>query len=209
MEQLLTRLVDKFGYDKPIATDEILTAWGDYSRPWVFRLLKRFNEEQKIIKYESGIYYLPTQTIFGKPSALSRRLVLEKKYIGDGNEVFGYYSGLSLLNLWGLSNQVPAKPEVVSSKASAIVRKIPYGKQYAVLRKARTPITSNNVSALELLEAFCAMPRYSLDERAINRIKELVVILKIQQKEVFKYASLFPAKAIKNLLYAGVENVFA
>ena len=209
MEQLLERLADKYGYNEPIMTEEILANWSEYSRPRVFQLLKKFDEEKRLIKYENGVYYLPTKTILGKPSVLSRRQVLEKKYIKDGGDVFGYYSGLSLLNMLGLTNQVPAKPEVVSSKASAIVRKIPYGNQYAVVRKARMPITSDNVSALELLEAFYAIPQYWLDDRALNNIREFVRVYNVKQNEVFKYAGAFPAKAIKNLLYVGVQNVFA
>lgn len=201
------RLQTRFGKDVPIMTDEVLAAWREYSRPRVFQLLKEAVDKGLLAKYEQGVYYVPAETLCGK-STLSRRKVIEKKYIRAGNEVYGYYGGLTLLNGLGLTTQMPNRLEVISSRASAIVRQVEVGNAPIKLRRARVQVNKDNVYALELLEAFneIDMP---LSEGALRRVKEFVLSCKMKRADVFAYAGVFPGKAIKNLISSGVENVFA
>lgn len=37
-----------------------------FSSPWFFKQLNQLCQEGKLIRYEKGIYYIPTQTPFGK-----------------------------------------------------------------------------------------------------------------------------------------------
>ncbi|MCL2177142.1 MAG: hypothetical protein FWB72_04280 [Firmicutes bacterium] len=208
MEQLLTRLKDTYGYNEPIMTVEILEAWSDYSRPRVFQLLKKYSDEERLIKYDTGIYFFPTKTILGKLSTISKAQVLEKKYITNGNEIYGYFSGLSLLNLLGLTAQVPARPQIVSSKSSAIKRKVNYGKLTATIRKSKVSINKENVYALMLLEIFNILPQNKLTDSVVKVVRDFVNTFGIKQSDVLKYATIFPARAIKSLLQIGVENVF-
>jgi hypothetical protein len=103
MEKLIERLKEKYGCNEPIFTVEILSAWSEYSRPRVFQLLKGATAEGLLVRFAMGIYYIPTMTFLGKPSSLDPQKVIEKQYIESGGEVYGYYSGMTLLNgalLW-------------------------------------------------------------------------------------------------------------
>ena len=62
---MIERLKNKFGVNEPIFTSEILEEMKEYSRARVFQLLKKAEEEEKIIKFDNGIYYIPTQTRYG------------------------------------------------------------------------------------------------------------------------------------------------
>ena len=48
----------------------------------VDELINVLCEEEKLIRFEKGIYYIPTDTVLGK-SVLNPRKVIEKKYIND------------------------------------------------------------------------------------------------------------------------------
>ena len=84
---LFEAILQQYGTNEPILSSEI--SFQDYSRPWIHKQLNRLCEEGKLIRYEKGIYYIPTQTPFGK-SLLNPRKVIERKYICQGGETVGY-----------------------------------------------------------------------------------------------------------------------
>ena len=92
---LFETLLRQYGTNEPILSSEI--SFQDYSRPWIYKQLKRLCEEGKLVRYEKGIYYIPTQTPFGK-SLLNPRKVIERKYISQGGVTVGYYSGITIQN---------------------------------------------------------------------------------------------------------------
>ncbi|MCD8203749.1 MAG: hypothetical protein LUB56_01310 [Coprobacillus sp.] len=49
------------------------------------------------------MYYLPKESRLGE-SHLHYSKIIEKKYISDGESVYGFYSGTTLLNSLGLSS---------------------------------------------------------------------------------------------------------
>ena len=76
-------LLQQYGTNEPIISADIV--FKNYSRPWVMKQLKSLCEDGKLIRFEKGIYYIPTDTVFGK-SILNPRKVIEKKYINDGEK---------------------------------------------------------------------------------------------------------------------------
>ncbi|GHV00918.1 hypothetical protein FACS1894211_09540 [Clostridia bacterium] len=208
MDELITRLVKAYGYNEPILTDDILAAWGEFSRARVFQLLKDALKKNRLVKYAFGVYYAPTVTFFGTQSALSFRKIIEKKYIRDGDGVFGYYSGMTFKNSLGLTMQMPNTPEVVSSKASAKFRMITIGNRSVIVRRARMQVTKNNAASLQLLELFNDGGGL-FDKEKLGNIQEFVRQKGLTPKGVLTFANVFPAKAIQNLVSVGVENVFA
>ena len=92
---MVERLRNKFGVNQPIFTSEILEEMSEYSRPRVFQLLKKAEQEKTLIKFDRGIYYIPTETRYGK-SLISVEQVIRKKYISDKDNVFGIYGGLQM-----------------------------------------------------------------------------------------------------------------
>ena len=74
---LYDSLLETYGTNEPIFSNEI--CFEDYSRPWISKQLAQLCENGKIIRYEKGVYYIPTDTVFGK-SLLNPRKVIERKY---------------------------------------------------------------------------------------------------------------------------------
>jgi hypothetical protein len=136
------------------------------------------------------------------------RKVIEKKYIRHGDEVFGYYGGLSLLNGLGLTTQMPNTLEIVTTKETSNLRYVKLRNSKVILRKARAEINNQNVAVLQLLDAFNEMGR-PLDDEELDGIREFIGRSGINERDVMRYAGSFPLRAMKNLLSTGVENVFA
>ena len=207
-EELVERLLKRFGYDEPIFTQEILETWKEYSRPRVFQLLKELLKEGTITKEGTGVYFFSTELYARRRTVLGRQPIMDKKFIRYGGEVFGYYSGMSLLNGLHLTTQMPFQIELVSSKASAKIRKVRISNSEVTVRRSRVPVTKNNVHALMLLEAFMEMRR-PLDEEETKWIREFVKLKNIKEEDVIRYSRYFPIHVLKSLYGTGIRNVFA
>jgi len=207
-KDLVKRLIEKYGYNEPIFTEEVLSSWKEYSRTRVFQLLKEYTARGQLSKADRNIYYIPTKTFLGTSSILSTRKIIEKRFINSNGEICGYYGGISLLNVLCLTQQVPNTLEVVTTKESMRLRRIRVGNMNVILKKARTEINSQNVAALQLLDAFNEMGR-PLDEDEVCSLRRFISRSNVKEGDVFRYAQYFPAKAVKNLIITGVKNVFA
>ncbi len=207
---MIERLTKKFGINQPIFTSEILEVMSEYSRPRVFQLIKKAETEQKLIKFDTGVYYIPTETRYGK-SLISVEQVVNKKYISDNGNVFGIYGGLQLQLNFLLTYQVPNTIEVITNNETMWVRETEIANRSIVLRKSRLPITKENADAYTLLELFnnINMQRYiedmSIQREVINFIKSKGV----KMKDVYSIAGVFPAKATRNIMESGIINEFA
>ncbi|GHV02708.1 hypothetical protein FACS1894211_14670 [Clostridia bacterium] len=206
-DDLIERLKELYGCDEPIMAAEILSAWNEYSRPMVFRLLKRYTESGSLARFDTGIYYIPTDTFLGK-SKLDPQKVINKRFIESGGDVFGYYAGMGLFNGLGLTTQVPMTAEIVTEKETTRVRKVMVGKAKVLLRRAKTNINKSNAPALQFLEAmkFIYEP---LDEYQVENLREFVRLNNVKEKDVLTYSNLFPKRAMENLRRIGAKNVFA
>jgi hypothetical protein len=81
-------LLDTYGANEPILIGEI--SYMDYSRPWLFKGLKKLTNDGKLIRFDNGVYYIPTKTVLGI-SVLNSRKVVEKKYVSAGGRVYGFF----------------------------------------------------------------------------------------------------------------------
>jgi hypothetical protein len=207
-EELSNRLLEKFGRNEPIFTSEIIDVWKEYSRPRVFQLLKEFVDSGIIVKNMTGVYYFPTTRVTGKQSVLNRQKVMDKKYVYYGEMIFGYYSGLTLLNGLHLTTQMPFHIELVTSRTSTPVRKIWHGKASLTVRRSKVPITNKNVHTLMLLEAFTEMGR-PLEKEETAYMREFVELRGVKEEDVLRYAKHFPAHTLESLLGTGMKNIFA
>jgi len=93
----------------------------EFSRAYVFRLLKEAASKGELLKFEKGVYYVPTSTMYGK-SNLALEQVISKKYIKDKDDVFGIYSGLMLKYNFSMTNQVPMTIEIITNNESTPIR---------------------------------------------------------------------------------------
>ncbi|MDD4121053.1 MAG: hypothetical protein PHG90_05690 [Clostridia bacterium] len=201
-------LKDEFGENEPITFEEIWGVLANYSIQRVYQLLDKAIKENLIVRFENGIYYIPTKTIFGL-SKISPEKVLYRKYISNNREIFGYYSGLALKNIYNLTSQVPNTIEIVTNKEASRVREIYVGKQLVRLRKSRIPINRENVKYLSLLDLFTRFNLKELSDYENKILKNIIQENRLTFRDLIKYSYAYPAKTIKNLMTSELNNAFA
>lgn len=198
---LIDYLLKAYGYDEPILISEI--QFEHYSRPWLYKELHKLCEEERIIRFEKGLYYVPRQTVFGL-SVLNPAKVIEKKYVRSGENVFGYYSGLFFMNQIGLSNQTPNVIEIFTNHESAKVRDVNVGSQKIRLRKARTEITKDNVAILRFLELMNIIEPDTVDGTTRQTLINYINENDIRRADISMYAPVFPDRAMRAMIESEV-----
>ena len=201
---LMENLNSAFKPNTPIFMEEIQTILSKYSRSRIYQLIAEAVGDGALIRYDNGVYYIPTKTLLGV-SKLNPQKIIEKKYISSGDSVYGIYGGTLLLNSMGVTTQVPTVIEIFTNNETWRRREVMVGYQKVVLRKARMPITTENVGLFRLMEFF-----NSIDINKMDRNTSFAAVIayirekKWTREEIIAYAQNFPAKAVKNLLQSGV-----
>lgn len=198
---LFESILEQYGTNEPILSSDI--SFQDYSRPWIFKQLNQLCEEGKLVRYEKGIYYIPTQTPFGK-SLLNPRKVIERKYISQRGETVGYYSGITFQNQLRLTTQMPNVIEVYTNNETTRVRDVYVGSQKVLLRRARTEITTGNADVLSFLELMNDLNTNTLDDEKKAILAKFIADRKITRKDITTYAPFFPDKALRTLVESEV-----
>ena len=201
---LMEKLNSAFKPNTPIFVEEIQALFADYSRPRIYQWIAEAVESGLLMRYDNGVYYIPTKTLLGV-SKLNPQKIIEKKYIGVGDSVYGIYGGTLLLNSMGVTTQVPNVIEIFTNNEKSRRREVMVGYQKVVLRKSRMPITAKNVELFRLMEFFNSIDINKMDKdmsfaRVISHMRENG----LARNEIIEYAHNFPAKAVKNLLQSGV-----
>ena len=196
-----TYLLKKYGYNEPIFTSEI--KFEDYSRPWIFRELNQLCRKGLIVRYDKGICYIPRTTFLGR-SLLDPRKVILRKYIYSADDIVGYYSGNTLLNLMNLSTQMSNSIEIYTNNEKTKVREITVGSQKVILRRSRTKITKENSAVMQLLELMNFSSAEFFDTERKKTVCKFIKDKKITRKMITQYAPFFPDKAIRNLIASEV-----
>ena len=188
-----------FGYDEPILASDIEAMFPLRSRPWIDKAIKTMVDENQLRRFSTGVYYIPRKTPFGD-SLLNPQKVIAKKYIKNGNETYGYVSGTSLLNMLGLTTQVPNLLTVVTNNESSRGRKIAIGNQSVYVMKSSTEITKENCAALQFLEAVKLVDLNELDEIERYNLEKYIDDNNVTLTMVSKYCSFFPDYVSKRVL---------
>lgn len=193
---LIDYLLKKYGTNKPILTEELVVPEISYDN--LRKQLSRYNSQGIIEKYSQGVYYIPKETILGK-STLSINDVIYRKYIGDDNEIYGFFSGLSFYNKLGITTQVPFVYEIVTNKEKSRVRKITLKNKKIILRKPYATINRNNYLEAQFLEF--------INNANINDINDNIDILKKYIKDnnlnkniILDLITNYPSKISKRLI---------
>ena len=107
-------LLENFGYNEPIFLKDL--SFEGISENAMRQSIKRLVANGFLERYDSGIYYIPKRDgLLGK-GYLNTSVVVERKYIQNKEEVFGYITGLSLANSLRLTTQMSAITEIVTNK---------------------------------------------------------------------------------------------
>lgn len=208
MERFDDMLLERFGEGRPILVGDILSLFPDVSRVTVYQRIDSAISRGFLERYDRGVYYIPRQGLFGKVP-LSAESVVERKFIVCGDEVFGYYSGLTLENRAGLSEQVPAVLEVTTNAASKRVRSLgpSGGWRDVVIRKPRCEVTAENVDVLRFLDVVTSLSPKKMGGAALRNLAELA--RRAGRDRAFAYAAYYPAKTSKRLIESEALGVFA
>lgn len=208
MKEFDDKLLERFGYDKPILVEDIVSLLSGMTRAAVYQNIDASMERGFLERHRRGVYYIPQNGVFGG-TAPSAEDVVERKYITDGSDVYGYYSGLTLENRVGVSARVPAVLEVTTNKASKWVREIePFGGwRKIVIRKPRVEVDGGNVDALMFLDLITRRPPSSFDAYEFRSLQSLAK--RAGRDRALEYARYYPGKTSKRLLESEACGVFA
>ena len=152
-------LEKNYGYNEPIFINEIrLDGINDNALRQYF---KRMLKSGELARFDTGIYYLPKASRLLKKSYLDPMKVIIRKYIQSTTEVYGYFAGATFANQIGLTTQMPATLEVITSKEATKGRNVSVGSQTVRLKRPGVTITSENVGLLQFLDAVSQAEKYS------------------------------------------------
>ena len=126
--------------------------------------------------------------------------IIKYKYIEKGGKVNGFYMGLSALNRYGLTTQVPNTTEICTNNETSKLRSVKVGNMSVILRKSRTAITNENVDVLSFLELMNNLSMDSFDDEKRDILCSLIQEKGINRQQISRYAPLFPDKAMRNLI---------
>lgn len=201
---ILQTIYDNNLIGKPLFIEDFVSEKLSYNS--VKTLLSRYVKSGYLKKTNQGTYYMPKKGIIGD-IPLSFEEIIYKKYIKNDDEIFGYISGLTLLNEVGLSTQVPNIIEITTNKEKNIKRKIAIGNRKVITRKPTIEINKNNVLYLQFFDIF----RYA-DEEMIKENKDKVI--EFYEKNKLNYTTLsklekeMPMKIRKKMIGANIYDEF-
>mgnify|MGYP005746309043 CR=1 FL=1 len=206
--ELVKCLKTQFEENEPIFFEDIANVCSGYTRGRVYQLIDAAIDSGCLARFGYDCYYIPTATPFGK-SLLNPRKVIEKKYISNDNKIYGFYTGITLLNSFGITTQVPNVIEIFTNNEATKSRKVKINNQMVIVKKARTTINSANYKEMMLLELFNLVDIRSIDVQSLQKIVKYMDNNNLSTQSVMKYAEYVPARAIKNFMSKEVQNAIA
>ena len=205
---LLKFLKSKFGPGKPIFTEDAESL--GLSAGNLRQQFKKLVDAGELSRFEPGVYFLPDCNHEYYP--ISSNMVAEYKYITNGDEIYGYYSGYTFANQLGLCLQVPYKEEIVTNNTTAIAREVKVGEIPFYIRRAKVEVTKDNRNVLQLLDLLKDVEEYTdycCEEEAPDIIRKHILRNKILRADVDKYIENFPLKTYKYIYDLRLYDVFA
>ncbi|MCM1537537.1 MAG: DUF6088 family protein [bacterium] len=203
-------LMENYGENTPIFVSKLNVEGLNESTLRV--QIKKLADAGKLKRFDTGVYFIPKKSIFKSGSTISPMQVIEKRYLKDKDDVFGYLSGYMLVNMLGLTTQVPMVYEVVSNHATTDYRKTMIGKTRVIVRRPKVEVTNENVRILQFLDLIKDVDVYSEEEGDAlkKRIIEIMKTMDVTFSALEPYLNYYPEKIYKNMYETGVlAGVFA
>lgn len=170
------------------------------------QLIHKLEKEGKITRYVKGVYYIPKKTEFGTLS-LPFEFYIYKKYISNGEEKYGIYDHLNLLNMMGLCTQIPFVIEVYTNKISSKKRIIQIDNWRAIIRKADFTINKDNYYKLMFFRVLKFLVDYEIQENK-PRLKEFIIDAKITRQDLKRYIKYLGKDELLYLIKSGLVYEF-
>lgn len=171
---------------------------------------KRMVQSGDIIRFDTGVYYLPKASRILKKSYLDPMKVIIRKYIKNAGETYGYFSGATFANQIGLTTQMPTVLEIVTSRESTKGRIVTVGSQKVRLKRPSIEITSENAGLLQLLDIVSQANLYSeYPEQKMGEIlKRYVRNQRYTRESLMNSLPAITGTTAKNLIKWGIIYEF-
>ncbi len=184
---------------------------GGITKSAINQQLKKLCDEEKLVKYENGVYYIPKKSRLKSFVGVNADMVASYKYVSRRGKVEGFYSGNTFANQIGISTQVPNKVEIVSNNIAAKIREIPIGKRTFIVRKAPVPINADNVYVLQLLDLLKNLDAYLDDDYVVagEKVAYYIKTHGITRRDIDLYIRNYPTSVFKYYYELRLDDVFA
>lgn len=198
----LNSIIDNYLNGEPIFIDEIPCKSKNYLR----QELKRYTDNGILVRLYNGVYYKRYKTILGTEGKVSIDKYLDKVYLNNFKN--GFYSGLTLANMYGFTTQNPAVIEVTSNKATTKQRKQNIEGYTIIIYKPICKINDENLSSLQFLELMKDINKYSEleGEEYKSKLRDFIIKTNVNFNCVKEYISLYPPIVYKNIYEGGLMN---
>ncbi len=202
---------ENYSAGEPIFASDIRKFYDDKSDITVRKQIERLADSGLILRVDRGIYTVKGNSLLGVQKQVDAEAVIKRKFITDNGEIFGFYTGLTLLNKLGISFQVPNVKEIITNNEATRKREVLVLRRSVIVRKSRTLVDSKNVAVLQLLSIVDMYKKYSDIplEKAKKRLVSYFQAQNVTAKEITKYIAYFPSKVGKALLEDGIYDEFA
>jgi len=212
MNSFIDILEKEFGIGTPIFTEEIASLFPDISEVALFKRINKALKAGSLKRETRGVYYIPELvTVLGetKEMPLDQMAVIQKKYLQDGEEVYGYFSGLKLENDAGISPQIPGTIEIVTNNESSRKRSVgPYaGYKDIIVRRSKIPVNKDNVEELKVIDLIERAPLASLEDYQLQALRKRAN--SVERSKVLECLSMLPSSTAKKFLESERFGVFA
>ena len=197
-----------YGYNEPIFISEIqLEGISDNALRQYF---KRMVQSGDIIRFDTGVYYLPKASRILKKSYLDPMKFIIRKYIKNAGETYGYFSGATFANQIGLTTQMPTVLEIVTSRESTKGRIVTVGSQKVRLKRPSIEITSENAGLLQLLDIVSQANLYSEypEQKTGEILKRYVRNQRYTRESLMNSLPAITGTTAKNLIKWGIIYEF-
>jgi hypothetical protein len=170
--------------------------------------LMKLTEDGRIKRFDTGVYYLPKNSMFSFGSVLSINDVIEKKYLVNNTGRCGYISGMLFANQLGITTQVASVYEIYTNKATTDYRETNLGGFKVILRRPCIEINDNNVNALQFLDLMkevsdiAELEGKQLTDKLLEYMKRNELNFDLLQQ----YFPYYPDKIYRNMYEAGLIN---
>lgn len=201
-------LIERYQPNEPIFVSDIDLPVSEGNLRQMFKTLC---DNGKLTRFDTGVYYLPKKSRLKGGVPLGADVVMKYKYIMRNGQIDGYYSGYTFANQLGITTQVPYMTEIVSNKASAVVREVNLKGRRILLRKARSEINADNYRVLQFLDLLKDIEIYAEIEKdeVGERLRSYVLAEGITKVDLDQYIGQYPDRVYRNLYEMGLFNVFA
>lgn len=180
------------------------------TKPALSQQLKRLCNKGLLVKYDTGVYFIPKITKLNSVVGPSADVVAKYRFISKCDDIVdGFYSGNTFANRLGISMQVPQIIEIVSNNSSSSDREVIIGGRRFYIRRSKIKITKANVAVLQMLDILKNLDTY-LDysyRTAKERFYDYIRVNNIRRRDVDMYIREFPLSTFRYYFELELDSV--